>query len=287
MLRAAGHDRTSFEKVFFLSNIESEFYVLNLRIKKWLLCCAYNPHKILLKRNTKLSRLYSSIQKHENFMLIRDYNAQVDETNMTSFCEINELRSLINEPTYCKNSLNSSCIDFSQIISTVLRKHLFRKLFVPILVNVSAVMKSHIQKQTPNIIKWRKYIFIKTIYFNKNKFEKQILNKLSKYNKEIFQIDEFKGATKSYFTQYSSVVIILFKRVYVGLRFSSFSVSSVFISNRMFSMKTLTYLLLLSKKVLRNFVLFIKTHQCKKHASTGIWVFQKKIIYEKCKTVTK
>ena len=86
-------------------------------------------------------------------MLIRDYNAQVDETNMTSFCEINELRSLINEPTYCKNSLNSSCIDFSQIISTVLRKHLFRKLFVPILVNVSAAMKSHIQKQTPNIIK--------------------------------------------------------------------------------------------------------------------------------------
>ena len=44
-------------------------------------------------------------------MLVGDYNAQVDETNMVSSCEIYELRSLINEPTCYKNPLNPSCID--------------------------------------------------------------------------------------------------------------------------------------------------------------------------------
>ena len=46
--------------------------------------------------------------KLNNFMLIRDYNAQVDGTNMASFCEIYELTSLINEPTCYKNTLNPS-----------------------------------------------------------------------------------------------------------------------------------------------------------------------------------
>ena len=49
------------------------------------------------------------------------------------------------------------------------------------------MMKSHIPKQKPNVIKYRKHK-----HFNKNKFEKEILNKLSKCNKETFQIDELK-----------------------------------------------------------------------------------------------
>ena len=43
-------------------------------------------------------------------MLIGEYNAQVGETNVASFCEIYEL-SLISEPTCYKNPLNPSCID--------------------------------------------------------------------------------------------------------------------------------------------------------------------------------
>ena len=48
-------------------------------------------------------------------------------------------------------------------------------------------MKSHIPKQRPNIIRYRRYK-----HFNKNKFEKEILNRLSKCNKETFKSDEFK-----------------------------------------------------------------------------------------------
>ena len=77
------------------------FYESNLRSKKWLLCCSYNPHKNLIKEHLK--ELVESIQfyskTYDNFMLVGDYNAQPDKTNTTSFCEIYELRRLINEPT--------------------------------------------------------------------------------------------------------------------------------------------------------------------------------------------
>ena len=42
-------------------------------------------------------------------------------------------------------------------------------------------------------------------------------------------IEKVKGATKPYFTDYSSVVIILFKRVYVGLHFLP-----IFLQNQFF-----------------------------------------------------
>ena len=79
-----------------------------------------------------------------------------------------------------------------------------------------------------------------------------------------------KGATKSYFTHYSGVVIILFKLVYVGLHFLpillilSFSSSSAFCVF-LFRVKCFEsrfeHVLSLFKKVLCNFLLFIKSHQ--------------------------
>ena len=122
-------------------------------------------------------------------MLIGNYNAQVDETNMASFCEIYELRSLINEPTCYKNPLNPSCIDlfltnnvnsFQKTFVSETGLSDFHKL-------IGTMMKPHIPKQKQNIIKYRKYK-----HFNKNKFEKEILNRLSKCNKKTYQIDEFK-----------------------------------------------------------------------------------------------
>ena len=89
------------------------FFELNLRSKKWLLRCSYNPHKSLIKEHLKqlikTTQIYSKTL--DNFMLIVDYNAQVDETNTAFFCKIYELRSLISEPTCYKNPLNPSCKD--------------------------------------------------------------------------------------------------------------------------------------------------------------------------------
>ena len=120
-------------------------------------------------------------------MLIRDYNAQVDETNKASFCEIYELRSLINETTCYKSPMNPSSIDLSLsnnvnsctfVSETSLSD--FHKL-------KGTMKKSHIPKQKPNVTKHTKYK-----NFNKNKFEKVIMSKLSKCNKETLQVDEFK-----------------------------------------------------------------------------------------------
>ena len=55
------------------------------------LVCAYNPYKEHLKELVKAIQFYS--KTYNNFRLIGDYNAEVDETKMTSFCWINELRN--------------------------------------------------------------------------------------------------------------------------------------------------------------------------------------------------
>ena len=96
---------------------------------------------------------------------------------------------MINEPTCYKNPLNPSCIDlfltnnvnsFQKTFVSETGLSDFHKL-------IGTMMNSHIPKQKPNIIKYRKYK-----HFNKNKFEKEILNRLSKCNKKTYQIDEFK-----------------------------------------------------------------------------------------------
>ena len=88
--------------------------------------------------------------------------------------------SLINEPNCYKNPLNSSWIDLFFINNV----NSFQKTFV-LETDLSdfhklmgTMMNSHILKQKPNI-KYRKYK-----HFNKNKFEKNILNKLFKCCKE-------------------------------------------------------------------------------------------------------
>ena len=83
------------------SSIEAISFKLNLRSKKWLLRCSYNPHKSLIKEH--LNKLIKTMQfyskTYENLMLIGNHNAKIDETNMAFFCEVYLLRSLINEPT--------------------------------------------------------------------------------------------------------------------------------------------------------------------------------------------
>ena len=111
-------------------------------------------------------------------MLIGDYNAEVDETNMASFCEKYELRSLISEPTCYKKTLSPSCKNlfltnnvnsFQTTFVSETGLSDFHKL-------IGMMMKSQILKQKPSIIKYRKYK-----HFNKYKFEKEILH-ITKYS---------------------------------------------------------------------------------------------------------
>ena len=173
-------------------HIEILFFELNLRNRKWLVCCSYNPHKNLIKGHLRV--LTEGIQfyskDYENILLMGDYNAEITETNMSSFCEIYHLTNIIKQPTCFKNPSNPSCIDLfltnnancfqkSSVFETGLSD--FHKLIV-------TVMKSHIPKQQPKIIKYRNYKG-----FNETKFRSELTNILDLNIHESRNIEFFKN----------------------------------------------------------------------------------------------
>ena len=85
--------------------IENLFIELNLQNTKILISCSYNPHKS--ERNS--SDLYSS--KYEKILILGDFNVEIEEVNMKSFCENYDLESLIKQPTCYKNPNKPTCID--------------------------------------------------------------------------------------------------------------------------------------------------------------------------------
>ena len=139
----------------FPHDFEILFIELNFRKKKWLLFCCYNPHKNLI--NYQLQELAKGIQiyssNYDDILLMVDFNAEVSENNFSSFCELYEVKSTINQWACYKSLTNPSCIEVfltnspnSFQESTVVEAGLsdFHKLIV-------TVMKSYSPKRTPNI----------------------------------------------------------------------------------------------------------------------------------------
>ena len=55
-------------------------------------------------------QLEASCERYEHFLIIRDFNADVCDPSMTSFCTLFKLKNM-KEPTCYKNPENPSCID--------------------------------------------------------------------------------------------------------------------------------------------------------------------------------
>ena len=94
--------------------IEGFFIELNLRRKKWLLCCSYNPKYSQISHHLKeigkdLDVLTSNF---DNSILMGDFNAEPADTIVSGFCEICNLKNIIREKTCFKNPNNPSCVDF-------------------------------------------------------------------------------------------------------------------------------------------------------------------------------
>ena len=141
--------------------IEGFFVELNLRRKKWLLCCSYNP------KYSQISHHLEEIGKdldilssnYENILLLGDFNTEPSDTALSNFCEIYNLKNLIKDKTCFKNPEKPSCIDLiitnrpnsfqnSMVIETGLSD--FHKMCV-------TVMKMYCVKQKPNIVHYRKF----------------------------------------------------------------------------------------------------------------------------------
>ena len=101
------------DKCCFPDKIEIFCIELNLRKKKWLIFCCYNPQKHLLKYH--LFQIESAInfcsRTYENLIILSDFNAEISDFNMESFCITNNLQCIIKEPTCYKNPDNPICID--------------------------------------------------------------------------------------------------------------------------------------------------------------------------------
>ena len=96
------------------NNSEYIFFEINLKKKKWLLCCTYNPHKNSISTHIDFLRreldLHSS--NYENFILLGDFKSEMTDTNLKDFfCNLYLLKNLIKKHTYFKNPKNPKTID--------------------------------------------------------------------------------------------------------------------------------------------------------------------------------
>ena len=164
------------------SPFESFYDQLNVRKKKWLLNCSYNPnHNNIESHLNCLSRSIDSLlSKYGNIVLLGDFSSSMDDSPMIGFCETYKLRNLVKHPTCLKSPQNPSYIGLiltnkplSFHTSTVIQTRLsdFYKMVV-------AVMKMHFPKVKPRVIRCRKY---KT--FNSDAFVNTLRKELNKQKK--------------------------------------------------------------------------------------------------------
>ena len=163
---------SKFIKSDFISEEECMFVELNLRQRKWLLICSYNPNK----RNTKthlsfLSKNLDSLSaKYSHFLLMGDLNSEMSDHHLEEFCANYCLKNLITQPTCYKNLNNPSCIDvmitnhnkcFQH--STTLETGLsdFHKMTI-------TMMKLYFPKQRPKVIEYRNYKKFSNVDFQRD-----------------------------------------------------------------------------------------------------------------------
>ena len=163
----------------FCPQIEVTVTEINLRKKKWILICSYNPHKTMIDSHLDSisTQLYELCKKYENIILIGDYNSEMYEDAMSGFCSTYNLKNLVNNPTCFKNIDNPSCIDLiltnkprcfqnTSVIETSISD--FHKLTV-------TVIMMNFQNQIPKTLNYRNYK-----RFNNENFRNDLLQELAK-----------------------------------------------------------------------------------------------------------
>ena len=100
-------------KFSFEKDIEAFAIEINLRKVKWLLVCFYNPNfcnlSVLLNATDEAIEFYS--KTYDKILIAGDFNAQISDIKLDTFCSIWNLKSLGKKPTCFKNPNNPSCID--------------------------------------------------------------------------------------------------------------------------------------------------------------------------------
>ena len=92
--------------------VEGRYVELNLRNDKWLINCSYNPHRNTISTSidklNKRSNLFSA--DYEKMILLGDFNVEVNDNHMKSFCENYDLKDLMKQPACYKNPSNPTYV---------------------------------------------------------------------------------------------------------------------------------------------------------------------------------
>ena len=142
-------------------DMEHFFVEINLCKKKWLISCSYNPHLQLIDEHlTHIGRGLDSLSsKYDYVILMGDFNADLSNNFVDSFCGSYNLKSLIKKPKCFKIPDHPTSIDLiltnrqksfqnSTIIETGLSD--FHKLTV-------TVLKSYFKKRKPKELIYRDF----------------------------------------------------------------------------------------------------------------------------------
>ena len=94
--------------------IESLYVELNLQNVKMLINCSYNPHKAEIGNHLAALNSFLDVNstKYEKILILGDFNVEINDPKMQTFCEMYNFKSLIKQPTCYKNPDKLSCIDF-------------------------------------------------------------------------------------------------------------------------------------------------------------------------------
>ena len=131
---------------------------------KILINCSYNPHKSEIKKHLTAFRnsldLHSS--KYEKILILGDFNVEIEEANMKSFCENYNLKSLIKQSTCYKNANKPTFIDL--ILTNVPRMFQSTRAleaglsdFHLMTVTVKKIFMKTFKKMRPRVINYRSY----------------------------------------------------------------------------------------------------------------------------------
>ena len=126
--------------------------------------------------------------RYENFILIGDFNSEMNEDAMNVFCATYNLKNLVEEPTCFRNADNPSCID---LISTT--KPLYFRMTTVIETDISdfymltiTTLKSNFIKQELKIFNYRYFK-----YFNNENFRNVVLYEISMKDFHDISCEEF------------------------------------------------------------------------------------------------
>lgn len=72
------------------------------------MCCSFNLNNILIANHMKSiwSNLDSDLLNYDNFILLRDFNVEPDDTTTKDYCQIFDCRNIIKEKLCFKNLQN-------------------------------------------------------------------------------------------------------------------------------------------------------------------------------------